>query len=77
MLVAIEERTEGPQGSPKEGQDEVVNGAALSDAAVADLAQEMCVPDELFRMVIDRYPELNRVLARRYRPAICTASGRR
>ncbi len=77
MLAAIEDRTERPQREPKKAQNEVANAPPLSDAAVADLAQEMCVSEELFRVVIDRYPELNCVFARRYRPATCNASGRR
>jgi hypothetical protein len=72
-IGAIEGRTDGPQGDGKGPRNDAANDPALSDAAVADLAQEMCVPEELFRMVIERYPELNRVLARRYPATTCTA----
>ena len=69
----MEGRTKSPQRGPGKPQDEVANDPQLSDAAVADLAQEMCVPEELFRTVIEHYPELNCVFARRYRPTTCTA----
>jgi len=73
MLAAIEDETAGAQTGGREVKDSAPTDATLSEAAVADLAQEMCIPEELFRMVIERYPELNRVLARRYRPSTCTA----
>ena len=53
--------------------DAAGSAAKLSDAGVAGLAAEMWLPEGLFRAVIDRYPQLNRVLARRYRAPTCTA----
>ena len=73
MLVAIEDRTGSPLGGQGMPEDNTARGAGLSAATVADLAQEMWVPEGLFRAVIERYPELNRVLARRYRASTCTA----
>lgn len=62
MLAAIEDQ----------GEETYASGVRLSDAAIADLAHAMSVPEELFRMVIDRYPELNQVLAHRYPASIDT-----
>ena len=66
MSTATVDRTDSPRARHMAAR-------RLSDAAIRDLAEEMCVPEELFRAVIERYPDLNRVLARRYRAATCTA----
>jgi hypothetical protein len=58
---------------PRQHGSNQANTAVLSDAAVADLAREMWIPEGLFRAVVERYPQLNRVLARRYRATTCTA----
>lgn len=72
MLMALEDRAYGPQ-SGKPGQN-AAPGTKLADETVAELAQEMGIPEGLFAAVVERYPELNRVLARRYRSSTCTAS---
>lgn len=57
-----------PAGGQSRVRDDAADNAAkLSDAGVAGLAAEMWLPEGLFRAVIDRYPQLNRVLASRYR----------
>jgi hypothetical protein len=48
-------------------QSDTETSVGLSDTAIADLAQAMCVPEELFRMIIDRYPELTSALVCRFR----------
>jgi hypothetical protein len=77
MPVAFENRTEcqagGQGGADGKATENRAGHTSLSDAAVEELARRMWIPEGLFRMVIDRYPALNRVLARRYRNPTCTA----
>jgi hypothetical protein len=47
--------------------EEMATNVGLSDAAIADLAEAMCVPQELFRMIVGRYPELTSALVWRFR----------
>jgi hypothetical protein len=70
MVMAVKGGPKGGKGTPKKG---AARGTKLSDETVAELAQEMGIPEGLFQAVIERYPELNRVLARRYRASTCTA----
>lgn len=70
MLMALEHRAHGPGGGKPE--QNAAPGPKLADETVAELAQEMGIPEGLFQAVIERYPELNRVLARRYRAPTCT-----
>ena len=81
MLAAIKDHTAaGPESGRDSVRSDQAKGigediqsegmqtsVGLSDAAIADLAQAMCVPEELFRMIVDRYPELNRALMWRFR----------
>ncbi len=71
-MVATKGRAEGPKGGKGSPKKNAARGTKLSDEAVAELAQEMGIPEGLFQAVIERYPELNRVLARRYRASTCT-----
>jgi hypothetical protein len=70
MVMALKGGPKGGKGARKKA---AAHGTKLSDETVADLAQEMGIPEGLFQAVIERYPELNRVLARRYRASTCTA----
>ena len=70
MVMALKGGPKGGKGTRKKGAP---RGTKLSDETVAELAQEMGIPEGLFQAVIERYPELNRVLARRYRTSTCTA----
>lgn len=38
----------------------------LSRADIAELAQQMQIPDGMLKMVLERYPELGKPLARRW-----------
>jgi hypothetical protein len=71
MLAVIKGRSAGAefaQDNPRPEQGEELKASVrLSDTATADLAQAMCVPEELLRMIIDRYPELTRALMWRFR----------
>jgi hypothetical protein len=75
MLVAMEDRTDGPRGgtgtTPREPN--AARDVRVTDAAITDLAEDMWIPEGLLRAVIEHYPELNRVLARRYSGSTCTA----
>jgi hypothetical protein len=70
MVMALKGGPKGGKATRKKG---AARGTKLSDETVAELAQEMGIPEGLFQAVIERYPELNRVLARRYRAPTCTA----
>jgi hypothetical protein len=48
-------QTENGRGTPK-----------LSPADIAELAQQMQIPDGMLQMVLDRYPELGKPLVRRW-----------
>lgn len=71
MPIAFADRTNRPRAG--QGRSGHVAARRLTDATVNDLAEEMCIPEGLFRAVIERSLELSRVLARRYRAPTCTA----
>ena len=70
MLAVSAGRTAGPEAArdnARPDRDEKMGtGVRLSDAAIADLAQALCVPEELFRMIVDHYPDLCRALVWRF-----------
>jgi hypothetical protein len=58
---------EGQKNAPPLGQAN--NGRRtlkLSSADIAELAERMQMPDGVLQMVLDRYPELGKPLARRW-----------
>jgi hypothetical protein len=71
MLAVIKGRSDGAesaQDDPRPDQGvELETSVRLSDTAIADLAQAVCVPEDLLRMIIDRYPELTRALMWRFK----------
>jgi hypothetical protein len=78
MLAVVKDHTAaGPESGrdsarPDQSADvqsDAETSVGLSDAAIADLAQAMCIPEELFRMIIGRYPELTSALVWRFRTA--------
>jgi hypothetical protein len=86
MMLAVTEDRPGGSESVRDSArldqgEKLETNVRLSDAAIADLAQAVCVPEELFRMIIDRYPELTSALMWRFRSphqscrqaSICTA----
>jgi hypothetical protein len=70
MLAVVRGHAAGPecaQDYAPPGQANGTQSVRLSDADIADLAQAMCIPEEVFRLVIDRYPDLSRVLVSRFK----------